>query len=217
MLLSRSFELQRHLVRTNIIGRSLASNNIRDAIKTGTTTLVESTMSTIYGLMARNMDEKDFKKFFAHWNSRIDDSPVVKSDKIENLKDSKVAQTVQSIPNPVVFSGPAMGDFSFTSTQDIVLFHPLLGELVADLGYKRVYVTSVAALARTPVWKKQRILRPERAALIADDKVRKGLQTSLPGVITIYEDIVNKEIGIIDGQHRVGALMILAQRGNPLP
>lgn len=51
--------------------------------------------------------------------------------------------------------------------------HPILGELVADLEYKRVYRTSIASLIKVPVWEKQRILRPERALAIAEAKLKK--------------------------------------------
>lgn len=98
-------------------------------------------------------------------------------------------------------------------TQHAEVHHPLLGEQVASLGYKTLYLTSVKSLVLTPVWKKQRILRPERAALIAKDKVRSGLASSMSGTIALYMHRRTKEIGIIDGQHRAAALMILAQEG----
>jgi hypothetical protein len=66
------------------------------------------------------------------------------------------------------------------------------------------------------VWKKQRILRPDRAKMIAADKVRSGLAKSLSGTISMFMDRASGEIGIIDGQHRAGALMILSQKGKKL-
>lgn len=47
--------------------------------------------------------------------------------------------------------------------------HPILGDMLRDLGYKKVYATSVAALVTVPIWEKQRTLRAERARNIADD------------------------------------------------
>lgn len=44
--------------------------------------------------------------------------------------------------------------------------HPVLGHFVADLKYKRVYVTSVDALMQAPVWEKARTLRPVHAGEI---------------------------------------------------
>lgn len=58
--------------------------------------------------------------------------------------------------------------------------HPVLGELVADLQYKRVYRTSIASLVKAPVWEKQRILRPERALAIAESKMRSKVRCNNP-------------------------------------
>lgn len=187
--------------------------DVRNSLGSNVHHLIENAKGTIFGLMAKNMNENDVKKFFSHWNERLDD-------------EHKTVERVVAAPKPPVEpakQSPTKLDTPSSSTyiplpfpekiEAKMLYHPLLGELLSDVGYKKIYMTSVQALARTPVWKKQRILRPERAALIADDKVRKGMQHNLPGVITLYQDKVSKEIGIIDGQHRAGALMILAQRG----
>ena len=48
--------------------------------------------------------------------------------------------------------------------------HPVLGELVADLKYKRVYLTSAEALIKAPVWQKANTLFPVRAMEIAEAK-----------------------------------------------
>jgi len=39
--------------------------------------------------------------------------------------------------------------------------HPVLGHLIRDMGYKKVYCASVKQLASVPIWEKQRILRCE--------------------------------------------------------
>ncbi|CAM9517255.1 unnamed protein product, partial [Phaeothamnion confervicola] len=62
---------------------------------------------------------------------------------------------------------------------------PVLGQLVHDAGYKRVFCTSVERLIKVPVWEKQRILRPERAAAIAKDKMMRQSK-GMPGVITLF-------------------------------
>eukprot|EP01040_Poterioochromonas_malhamensis_P004715 gene4715-5052_t len=179
---------------------------------------VETAKNTIFDLMARNMNEKDVKKFVDHWKNQ---SP----DGTNSIDTSNLTPTLQKVPQQdIAPKVPATTqskriptkeeiDELFKKQYDCELYHPQLGELVADYGYKRIYQTSVNALAKTPVWKKQRILRPERATLIAEDKIRKKITSQLPGVITLYQNQTTKEIGIIDGQHRVGALMILAQRG----
>ena len=112
---------------------------------------------------------------------------------------------------------------------------PILGELLADLGEKRMYLTDVPKLMRLPVWEKQRVYRPERAKKIALDKLRKKTSTNpitFPGAIALYEkawepplaeDLAScdadtlaearKRFGIVDGQHRVGALRVLYGKG----
>jgi hypothetical protein len=90
--------------------------------------------------------------------------------------------------------------------------HEVYGKLLVDLGYKKVYLTNIEKLIRIPVWEKQRILRPERAKEIANLKSKNGTKEKLPGIITLFEDIQTGRIGILDGQHRAGALLILAQR-----
>ena len=42
----------------------------------------------------------------------------------------------------------------------------MLGHFVADLKYKRIYVTSIDALVQAPVWEKSRTLRVMHAAEI---------------------------------------------------
>lgn len=112
------------------------------------------------------------------------------------------------------------------------VMHPIFGELVKDIGYKRIYAISCEKLINIPCWEKQRIFRPERAKIIAKDittKLKQGFPLTLPGVITIYEkgteleeseeaddtspDIFLNDIGLLDGQHRVGALNLLSEAG----
>ena len=89
--------------------------------------------------------------------------------------------------------------------------------MVSDLGYKKVYLTNILRLSQAKVWEQQRILRPERAAAIAQDKLKHYDSTvgtssiHMPGVITMFEDIKTGLSGIIDGQHRAAALVMLAQ------
>lgn len=64
--------------------------------------------------------------------------------------------------------------------------HPILGQVVADFGYKRMHVVSAKTLANIPVWKKQRIYRHDRAKAMAADKL-KTAHFGLPGVIAMHE------------------------------
>lgn len=88
--------------------------------------------------------------------------------------------------------------------------HPILGSIVADLGYKRIHLVSAAALATIPIWKKQRVYRHDRAKTMAADKI-KTKHLGLPGVICLHEED-NGKLSIVDGQHRVGMMKILQDK-----
>lgn len=89
----------------------------------------------------------------------------------------------------------------------------LFGDLLVDMGYKKVYLTSVKSLLLAPVWEKQRTLRPKRAELIADAKLRifssARKPMSLAGVIAAYHHPPSGDVGIIDGQHRYLPLYVI--------
>jgi len=102
--------------------------------------------------------------------------------------------------------------------QQPVVLHPVFGELVKDLVYKKIYCTSVQKLATIPVWEQQRIYRAERAQLLANDikaKLRDGKALTLPGSLTVYE--MGDKIGLLDGQHRLGALKMLMESDVLIP
>lgn len=99
------------------------------------------------------------------------------------------------------------------SSSGVFLLHPILGEFVADLGYKKMYLTSIQGLAAAPVWQKQRTLRMQRATAIAKNKIKNGTATVLPGVISVHMDKKTGSVAIIDGQHRAAALVVLAHEG----
>jgi hypothetical protein len=42
--------------------------------------------------------------------------------------------------------------------------------------YTQIYLTSVEKLVKAPIWERQRILRPERAMAIAEDRMKKAQQ-----------------------------------------
>jgi hypothetical protein len=64
--------------------------------------------------------------------------------------------------------------------------HPVLGPVVLDLGYKRLYAVSAQTLSNVVVWEKQRIYRHDRVKAMATDKL-KTLHLGIPGVIALYE------------------------------
>jgi hypothetical protein len=212
---------KRVVCRVSILSRTLFSDS-KTGLGQKIGSLMERTKGTIFELMARNMSDKDVKKFMNHWTPHIESdtsNPPIASELSIPVQESKGQPTPGKAPTTATQSG-SMFDTAFieklSKKKDAELYHPLFGELLMDVGYKKVYLTSVHSLARTPVWKRQRILRPERAAIIADEKIRRGLHGSVAGVISLYQDENSREVGIIDGQHRAGALMVLCQRGNIL-
>mmetsp|Transcript_44179 Transcript_44179/g.91987 ORF Transcript_44179/g.91987 Transcript_44179/m.91987 type:complete len:433 (-) Transcript_44179:2024-3322(-) len=94
--------------------------------------------------------------------------------------------------------------------EDKLKEHPVLGQMVADLGYKRIHLASAKNLATIPIWKKQRIYRHGRSKNMAADKM-KTLHLGLPGIIGIFEK-VDGSLNIIDGQHRIGMLKMMQDK-----
>jgi hypothetical protein len=96
--------------------------------------------------------------------------------------------------------------------------HPIFGELVVDLGYKRVYKSDPATVwAATPIWEKQRAFRQERCAQIARAKLN-GKTDGWPGTIAVCEIVEEGAsdvtgLAVIDGQHRLGAAHMLSAKG----
>lgn len=87
--------------------------------------------------------------------------------------------------------------------------HPILGQQLANLSYKRIHLMSASTLASLPVYEKQRAYRHDRAELMAKDK-KKTLWMGIPGVISLMEDESGK-LAILDGQHRVGMMALLKE------
>jgi hypothetical protein len=147
---------------------------------------------TILELMAKNMslDDKEFLltqwgqpptklKIEAEESINLDlpaEEPSLqkKTDTItkENLS-SKVK--VDDCEPPLRVTGPIADDVAENLDKESAVhsaavgtdLHPIFGMLLADVGYKKVYLTSARRLVHAQVWQKQRILRPERSEGIA--------------------------------------------------
>ena len=64
--------------------------------------------------------------------------------------------------------------------------HPVFGSLLADFGYKKVYAADPAKLyAGSPIYKKQRTFRTERASAIARAKTSSGV-IGWPGASLVF-------------------------------
>ena len=92
--------------------------------------------------------------------------------------------------------------------------HPLYGQLLADLGYKRIYLSSAKTVVRSiPIWHLQRPTDYSRVAEMGKNKYM------FPGCISVFEFVgvdrprfdVPQTFGIFDGQHRVHAAAKILQ------
>jgi hypothetical protein len=156
------------------------------------------------------MPPKDAEMLAKHWGYLHDNSSSSSS-----VDSTNIAVQAPVVPPPSLFS-PYSQKPAWHIPNDIeddCLLHPTFGERLVDLGYKKIYLTNVSSLARAPIWEKQRILRPDRAARIAQNKVQSGRASSFIGVITMFEDKLSGRIGIVDGQHRAAAYLLLSQQG----
>lgn len=114
--------------------------------------------------------------------------------------------------------------------------HPIYGKQLLDTGYKSVYATPIRNLidpSIIPIWEKQRSFRVERADRIAKAIARKDDGFVFPGTIVIYsfdkeglaleasrstqgeekEPPLSIAHGVLDGQHRIGAIRLLVEQG----
>ena len=144
---------------------------------------------------------------------------------IVKLQEAIIEQQHQE--NTDLAASPSSSDGSVAvSVSAVAADHPLLGALVADLGHKAVYLTPILALAQIPIWEKQRAFRRDRATGMARDIIRvanahNAAPRPFAGSIVVYEhcaatargEDATPELGILDGQHRVGALAILMGKG----
>eukprot|EP00934_Nitzschia_sp_Nitz4_P000397 Nitzschia sp. Nitz4//scaffold13_size275219//20591//22012//NITZ4_000838-RA/size275219-augustus-gene-0.248-mRNA-1//-1//CDS//3329535906//397//frame0 len=121
--------------------------------------------------------------------------------KKETEKETEAAQTANTTEKtPEETSSPEVSSIDS---------HPILGEVLCDLGHKRIHVASAEKLCTIPVWEMQRSYRHDRAKVMANDK-KKSLHTGLPGIIGVFETSEGK-LFILDGQHRVGMLKLLLE------
>lgn len=168
-----------------------------------------SIKGTVLELMAKNLPASDVQFLASKWGlSKTIPPPIASSNT------SPAPATEKKEEQKAVTATPPVHTATTAIVQgEVYLLHPLLGELVSDLKYKKLYVTSVRALAEAPVWQKQRTLRLQRAAMIVKNKKKNQTTSLLPGVISMYHDISTNEVGIFDGQHRAAALVLLAKEG----
>ena len=145
----------------------------------------------------RKQEKEDRKKFEIELQRKVVFEQW-KND-VQNEKEQQQYKKQQRLDDDTV---PMSVDSSDESEKEVEV-HPILGQELADLSYKRIHLMSAATLASLPVYEKQRAYRHDRAQLMAKDKL-KTLWMGVPGVISLMEDESGK-LSILDGQHRVGS------------
>jgi len=95
---------------------------------------------------------------------------------------------------------------------EVEVVHPVLGPVIADLGYKRIHFVSSGRLGTIPVWNRNRIYRNNRARSMATEKI-KSMELGFPGAICLHEAPTG-QLSIVDGQHRVGMMAALKETIN---
>lgn len=177
---------------------------VSDAVQRGKRTVLE--------MMAKRMSNEDAQIMLQHWSPVVTKTTTT-DDIQQEIKTIEAVKAVVSKPLQITPTKLNENTHTHAEYENIHLLHPIFGKLITDLGFKKVYLTNVKSLVHAPVWEKQRILRPERCARIATSKIQKG-NKALPGVISMFQDKVSGKYGIVDGQHRAGALLIMAQQGH---
>lgn len=173
-----------------------------------TSQLLGKLKGSILELMAKNMSERDQDYLLQKWKRPEIEKDESHEKKLNSSDESaNIAKFDEEKSSP---SASAIENCHSSSEGDEL--HPIFGRLVGDVGYKQVYLTSARRLILAQVWQKQRTLRPERSASIAQAK--KASKTGFPGVITLYRDSDVDTVGIVDGQHRVGALLLMMQENS---
>ncbi|XRB07890.1 ribokinase [Pycnococcus provasolii] len=143
---------------------------------------------------------------------------VEKAVKVERTKLSELKNQLKAA-EAAATAAAAASTASATVEATPLPVHPLLNVAPAvDLGYKKLFHADIASLLKlqenTPVWRKQRMFRPERAKAIALYKAKRGQvnPVSLPGIVTLVEE-TDGNMYVLDGQHRLGALRVLHEKG----
>ena len=190
-------------------------------IKNAVSVALKDFRGTLIEQLGRRMNKTDaeiLNKYLQKIIAPVHNSNITDSNK-PKIENNVHNTNINTLPEPFPKKKDLISDNSSTNSLEneleMSLLHPIFGQMVSDLGYKKVYTTNVRRLSLSPVWEKQRILRPERSAKIANAMKSKSdnHHLRLPGVISMYYDSKAEKYGIVDGQHRVGALILLAQQG----
>jgi hypothetical protein len=140
---------------------------------------------SILELMAKNMSVVDQEFLLTRWAAGFTHAKAAEPKKEDDSHDDVLKPQLEgeedvilpadndtdtlhtaSCPSPILSTTEPGGPVPKVATKEVE-YHPIFGQLLADIGYKQVYLTSARRLVLAQVWQKQRTLRPERSAGIA--------------------------------------------------
>mmetsp|Transcript_49752 Transcript_49752/g.130848 ORF Transcript_49752/g.130848 Transcript_49752/m.130848 type:complete len:572 (-) Transcript_49752:236-1951(-) len=178
------------------------------AVKSTISKLMAKQRDEIRDLQIKNLDQqKQLQKELNEYSNKVRDLEfqlILAATEVTDLEEqiSELKSGGQSAPT-------LRPQSASVETVD----HPVFGRFLADFGYKKVFAADPAKLyAATPIYKKQRTFRTERAASIARAKAASAV-AGWPGTITVVEfGGEGAECVLVDGQHRLGAYSLLARQ-----
>jgi hypothetical protein len=114
--------------------------------------------------------------------ARVESDLAIQKSRLEKMK-QEFEQEKEKLADASAAEEKEVVEVEVVQDTDV---HPVLGPIVADLGYKRIHRLSAKALSDIPVWEKQRVYRHGRAKKMAEDKM-KSLHLGMPGIIGLHE------------------------------
>eukprot|EP00291_Cryptomonas_curvata_P025995 CAMPEP_0172163526 /NCGR_PEP_ID=MMETSP1050-20130122/7320_1 /TAXON_ID=233186 /ORGANISM="Cryptomonas curvata, Strain CCAP979/52" /LENGTH=387 /DNA_ID=CAMNT_0012833725 /DNA_START=304 /DNA_END=1464 /DNA_ORIENTATION=+ len=196
------------------------------AVKATISKLMAKQREEMRELQNRNLEQaRQMQKELNQYSNKVRDLEfqlIVAATEVTDLEEQISAQKA---------AGEAM--FSIPSVKVEGADHPVFGRFLADFGYKKIFAADPSKLyASTPIYKKQRTFRTERASAIARAKAASGV-VGWPGTISVVEfaprtspsppgeraeEEAGEEAGgearfvLVDGQHRLGAYTLLSRQ-----
>lgn len=121
------------------------------------TRYMQSMKGSLIGVLAKRMPKKEAKQLAIHWGYYADTDEKKVISIPASIPSSLDMQAVEENLRLKALNEKLQSELQ-RPRESSVLYHPYFGELISDLRYKKVYLTSVLNLSRSPVWDKQRVM-----------------------------------------------------------
>jgi hypothetical protein len=130
-----------------------------------------------------NMKESIYEEARKAAQARVESDLAIQKNRLEKMKQEFEQEKEKQADASAAAEEKKVVEVEVSQDVDV---HPILGPVVANLGYKRIHRLSAKALSDIPVWEKQRVYRHDRAKKMAEDKM-KSLHLGMPGIIGLHE------------------------------